>query len=84
MKNILNKFAIICALCVAPFAVQAASIVASINGAPITDADITSRVSLMASQGQNYTDNRKRALNNIIDDSVKLKYAEKLQDFYYG
>lgn len=79
MKNILNKFAIICALYVAPFAVQAASIVASINGAPITDADITSRVSLMASQGQNYTDNRKRALNNIIDDSVKLKYAENFK-----
>lgn len=79
MKKILNKFAIIYAFCFAPFAVQAASIVASINGAPITDADVTSRVSLMTAQGQNYTDNRKRALNNIIDDSVKLKYAENFK-----
>lgn len=79
MKNILNKFAIICAVCFTTFAGHAASIVASINGAPITDADITSRVSLMTAQGQNYTDNRKRALNNIIDDSVKLKYAENFK-----
>ena len=58
---------------------DAASVVASVNGAPITDADVTARVKLMAAQGQNSTDNRKRALSNIIDDSVKLKYAENFK-----
>ncbi|MCL1892058.1 MAG: SurA N-terminal domain-containing protein [Alphaproteobacteria bacterium] len=58
---------------------SAASVVATINGAPITDADVTARVKLMAAQGQNYTDNRRRALNNMIDDSVKLKYAENFK-----
>ncbi|MDR0967450.1 MAG: SurA N-terminal domain-containing protein [Rickettsiales bacterium] len=57
----------------------AASVVATINGTPITDADITARVRLMNAQGNNYTDNRKRALNNMIDDSVKLAYAENFK-----
>lgn len=52
-----------------------ASIVASINGTPITDTDITARTKLMARQGKNSTDNRRVALQNIIDDNVKLTYA---------
>lgn len=56
--------------------VYAASVVASVNGTPITDADITARVSLMNKQGQSSTDNRRVALQNIIDDSVKLAYAQ--------
>lgn len=54
----------------------AASVVASVNGTPITDADITARTTLMAKQGNTSTDNRKIALQNIIDDSVKLAYAQ--------
>ena len=54
----------------------AASVVASVNGAPVTDADVTARVSLMNKQGQSSTDNRRVALQNIIDDSVKLAYAQ--------
>lgn len=54
----------------------AASVVASVNGAPITDADVTARVSLMNKQGQTSTDNRRIALQNIIDDSVKIAYAQ--------
>lgn len=53
-----------------------ASVVASVNGTPITDTDITARTKLMARQGKTSTDNRRVALQNIIDDSVKLSYAQ--------
>lgn len=55
--------------------VYGASVVANINGTPITDADITARTKLMALQGKTSTDNRRVALQNIIDDSVKITYA---------
>ena len=60
------------------FAVPAfgASVVATINGTPITDTDITARTQLMARQGKTSTDNRRVALQNIIDDAVKLAYAQ--------
>jgi hypothetical protein len=54
---------------------NAANIVATINGNPITDADITARAKLMSMQGNTATNNRKQALQNIIDDYVKLDYA---------
>lgn len=54
----------------------AASVVASVNGTPITDADITARTTLMNKQGKTSTDNRRVALQNIIDDNVKLTYAQ--------
>ncbi len=54
---------------------NAATVVATVDGKPITDTDITARTKLMARQGQTSTDNRRVALQNIIDDSVKLKYA---------
>ena len=53
----------------------AASVVATINGKPITDTDVTSRTTLMAKQGKTSSDNRRVALNAIIDDAVKLAYA---------
>lgn len=52
-----------------------ASVIATVNGQPITDTDITVRTQLMARQGQTPTDNRRVALQNIIDDNVKLAYA---------
>ena len=52
-----------------------ASVVATVNGTPITDSDITARTKLMARQGKTSTDNRRVALQNIIDDNVKLAYA---------
>ena len=55
---------------------SAASVVASVGGTPITDTDITARVKLMARQGNTATDNRRIALQNIIDDNVKLAYAQ--------
>ncbi len=54
----------------------AASVIASVNGTPITDTDITARVKLMSRQGKNPTDNRRVALQNIIDDNVKIAYAQ--------
>lgn len=71
-KNILVMFAI-CAL-VMP--AHAASVIASVNGTPITDTDITARVKLMARQGKTPTDNRRVALQGIIDDNVKIAYAK--------
>lgn len=53
----------------------AASVVATVNGKPITDTDVTSRTTLMAKQGKTSTDNRRVALNAIIDDAVKLAHA---------
>ena len=53
-----------------------ASVVATVNGTPITDTDITARTNLMARQGQTSSDNRRVALQNIIDDNVKLEYAK--------
>ncbi len=55
--------------------VFAASVVANINGTPITDTDVTMRTKLMARQGKTSTDNRRVALQAIIDDNIKLAYA---------
>ncbi len=54
---------------------SAASVVATIGNTPVTDADITARVALMNKQGKTSTDNRRVALNSIIDDNVKVAYA---------
>ena len=55
--------------------VYATTVVATINGKTVTDADITARVKLMSYQGHTSTDNRSVALRNMIDDVVKLNYA---------
>lgn len=52
-----------------------ASVIATVNGTPITDTDVTTRTTLMAKQGKSATDNRRVALQNIIDDQIKLAYA---------
>ena len=70
MKKILILFV---ALFIAP--AHAASIIATVAGNPITDADVTARTKLMARQGSAPTDNRRIALQNIIDDYVKTSYA---------
>ena len=54
----------------------AASVVATIGGTPITDADITARTKLMAKQGDTFTDNRKKAFQNIVYDYIKIDYAK--------
>jgi hypothetical protein len=59
------------------FGANAATVVATVDGKPITDTDITVRTKLMARQGKTSTDNRRQALQNIIDDNVKLNYASK-------
>lgn len=59
------------------FGAHSATVVATVDGKPITDTDITARTKLMAIQGNNSTDNRRQALQNIIDDGVKLNYAAK-------
>ena len=52
-----------------------ASVIASVNGNPITDTDITARTELMARQGKTSATNRRQAFQNIVDDYVKLDYA---------
>jgi len=61
--------------CVVTGTANAATVVATVNGTPITDTDITSRVELMSRQGKTSTDNRRVALQNIIDDNIKIAYA---------
>lgn len=68
------RLAMIIALCATT--ANAASVVATVGGVPITDTDITARTTLMARMGQSATDNRRVALQNIIDDNVKLNYAQ--------
>ncbi|MBQ8294742.1 MAG: hypothetical protein IJX89_05150 [Alphaproteobacteria bacterium] len=72
--KIIGYFAIFMATFLA-IPADAASVVASVNGSPITDTDITARTKLMAHQGKTSTDNRRVALQNIIDDNIKLTYA---------
>lgn len=74
MKKIMS---FIVASCAFGFSAYAATVVATIDGKPVTDTDITARTQLMARQGKTSTDNRRQALQNIIDDSVKLNYAAK-------
>ena len=73
----MKKFKFLSAFLLAMFVlpVHGASVVANVNGTPITDADITARTKLMSLQGNTSTDNRRVALQNIIDDSVKISYA---------
>ncbi len=61
--------------CVVTGGAHAATVVATVNGTPITDTDVTSRVELMSRQGKSSTDNRRVALQNIIDDNIKIAYA---------
>lgn len=68
-----NLFAVIFCLMTAPS--FGATVVASVGGTPITDTDITARTKLMARQGNAPADNRRQALQNIIDDQIKLNYA---------
>ena len=67
------KFAFLFMMILSP--AFSASVVATVGGTPITDTDVTARTKLMARQGKVSTDNRRVALQNIIDDSVKLNYA---------
>jgi len=72
MKLFLNIFAFVF---LATGYANAASVVGSVNGKPITDADVTARTELMAKQGKTSTTNRKQAFQNIVDDYIKLDYA---------
>jgi hypothetical protein len=56
-----------------------AAVIATVSDRPITDADVTARVALMNKQGDISTDNRKKALQNIIDDQIKIGYAENFK-----
>ena len=73
MKYCKFLISLVLTMCVIP--VFGASVVANVNGTPITDTDITARTKLMAKQGKTSTDNRRVALQSIIDDNIKLSYA---------
>ena len=53
------KFAILFMMILSP--AFSATVVATVNGKPVTDTDITARTQLMARQGKNATDNRRQA-----------------------
>jgi len=77
MKRISLLSALCSLLLLAPMA-HATTVVATVNNTPITDADVTARVRLMNLQGQSGTDNRIRALENIIDDSIKMAHTSMM------
>ena len=62
-------------LCLNISVANSATVVATVNGNPITDADITARTELMAKQGNVSATNRRSAFQNIVDDYVKINYA---------
>ena len=64
--------ALFCLFCLPTWAT---TVVATVNGRTITDDDITARTKLMSYQGKVSTDNRRVALQNMVDDVVKLNYA---------
>lgn len=74
MKKIFNIFTL---LFVSFETANAATVIGTVNGNPITDSDITARTELMAKQGNVSATNRKQAFQNIVDDYVKLDYASK-------
>ena len=57
--------------------VNAATVIGTVNGNPITDSDVTARTELMSRQGKVSAVNRKQAFQNIVDDYIKLDYASK-------
>jgi len=73
----MRKFILFIMVSCATICANAATVIATVDGKPVTDTDITARTKLMARQGNTATDNRRQALQNIIDDSVKLNYAAK-------
>ena len=70
----MKKLLMLC-LMIGTLPAYGASVVASIGGTPVTDTDVTARTKLMARQGKTPTDNRRVALQNIIDDHIKISYA---------
>lgn len=74
MKKIFNIFTL---LFVGFETANAATVIGTVNGNPITDSDVTARTELMAKQGNVSATNRKQAFQNIVDDYVKLDYASK-------
>ena len=72
MQKIYTSFMIIL-MCMC--GANATSVIASVNGNPITDSDVTARTELMARQGKTSAINRRQAFQNIVDDYIKLNYA---------
>jgi len=72
----MNKiFIVFTGLILTTAAAHCATVIATVNGNPITDSDITARTELMAKQGNTSATNRRIAFQNIVDDYVKLEYA---------
>ena len=72
MKKI---YAFLIGLFVSVSCAKSATVVATVNGNPITDTDITARTELMSRQGNVSATNRRSAFQNIVDDYVKINYA---------
>ena len=72
MKNVIFAILFGFSVCLPTFA---STVVATVNGTPVTDTDITARVALMAKQGDTSKTNRRKAFQNIVDDYIKLNYA---------
>ena len=68
------------AICLAPIAtapVQAQNAVVVVNGDPITNFDIDQRVKLIALSGGGKTASRQEAMEELINDRVKIKEGKK-------
>jgi hypothetical protein len=74
MRVIRKILFLIVSCCIVNFA-HAATIVATVNEKPITDLDITNRIRIMPPS----LNNREAAKNAIIDDILRLEYAEQFR-----
>lgn len=62
------------------FAVQAQTVRVTVNGAPITDAEINARAQLLRIEGQGSSNSARTALatDQLIDDQLKLAEAQRI------
>src|SRR5689334_9613189 len=72
----LAGFLTACAIAVVPGSAQAQTVVVMVNGEPITDLDIESRIKFdfVSSHKQ---PSRQEAINELIDEKIKIKEAKK-------
>ncbi len=75
----IKKIIIIFLICIYITPGFSTKIIASVGDKPITDLDITNRVKLMNKQRVKSADNRLKAFENIVNDYVKLDYANNFK-----
>jgi peptidyl-prolyl cis-trans isomerase SurA len=75
MLRVLSAMLLAFTLALSAVPAQAASVVVSVNGRPITDTQVAQRLSLHKIEGKN---NRNNAINELINEALQVQEAERL------